>query len=111
METAEIAFSKPSTLERLRQPVENDFQAVNQLILKELASPVPLVNTITRHIVQSGGKRLRPLIVLLTARACGYHTTDVEHQELAAIIEFIHTATLLHDDVIDNAILRRRRLP
>ncbi|CAN7950639.1 unnamed protein product, partial [Ixodes hexagonus] len=76
------------------------------LILSELSSRVPLVQTITHHIVQSGGKRLRPLVVLLTARACGYNK-GVEHQELAAIIEFIHTATLLHDDVIDKSDLRR----
>lgn len=106
MKTIEPVFSTFPTIETLSQPVENDFQAVNALILSELYSHVSLVQTITHYIVQSGGKRLRPLVVLLTAHACGYNK-GVEHQELAAIIEFIHTATLLHDDVIDKSDLRR----
>ncbi len=66
-----------------------------------------LINQIGHYIVNSGGKRLRPLLVLLSARACGYHGT--RHIDLAAIIEFIHTATLLHDDVVDGSELRRSR--
>ena len=93
-------------IESLRYPVQEDVEAVDTLIIKELASRIPLIETITHHIIQSGGKRLRPLVVLLTARACGYKQ-DTEHQELAAIIEFIHTATLLHDDVIDKSRKRR----
>ena len=93
-------------IESLRYPVQKDIEAVDILITKELASHIPLIKTITHHIIQSGGKRLRPLVVLLTARACGYKQ-DTEHQELAAIIEFIHTATLLHDDVIDKSRKRR----
>lgn len=106
MKTTETVFSMFPTVENLSQPVENDFQAVDALILSELSSHIPLVQIITHHIVQSGGKRLRPLVVLLTAHACGYRK-GVEHQELAAIVEFIHTATLLHDDVIDKSDLRR----
>ena len=92
----------------LRQPVQKDIEAVDALIIKELSSHVPLVETITHHIIQSGGKQLRPLIVLLTAKACGYEQ-DTEHQELAAVIEFIHIATLLHDDVVDKSEQRRAR--
>ena len=106
MKKTETVFSTFPTIENLSQPVENDFQAVDALILSELSSHIPLVQIITHYIIQSGGKRLRPLVVLLTAHACGYNR-GVEHQELAAIVEFIHTATLLHDDVIDKSDLRR----
>lgn len=94
------------TLIDIRQPVSTDLRAVDELIRSALISHVPLIQTIVEHIINSGGKRLRPLIVLLTAQACGYKG-DSEHHELAAIIEFIHTATLLHDDVIDRSLLRR----
>ncbi len=87
--------------------VAPDFAAVNDLIPRQLTSDVALVEEIGRHIVDSGGKRLRPLLVLLGARACGYEGTD--HVRLAAIIEFLHTATLLHDDVVDRSDLRRGR--
>lgn len=84
-----------------------DMQAVNDLILQRLQSDVVLINQIGAHIVHSGGKRLRPLIVLLAARAAGYQGN--QHIDLAAIIEFIHTATLLHDDVVDNSDKRRNQ--
>jgi len=87
--------------------VAADFSAVNELIPRQLTSDVSLVEDIGRHIVESGGKRLRPLLVLLGARACGYEGSD--HVRLAAIIEFLHTATLLHDDVVDRSDLRRGR--
>lgn len=87
--------------------VAPDFAAVNDLIPRQLTSDVGLVEEIGRHIVDSGGKRLRPLLVLLGARACGYQGTD--HIRLAAVIEFLHTATLLHDDVVDRSELRRGR--
>lgn len=93
-------------LDQIRTPVIQDLNAVDQLIYAELSSNVPLIRTITQHIVKSGGKRLRPLIVLLSARALNYDQ-DTEHHELAAVIEFIHTATLLHDDVVDESTLRR----
>ena len=78
--------------------VENDFKATNQVILEQLQSDVALVNQLGHYIVAAGGKRLRPLLVLMVAKALGYDG-DQQHKT-AAIIEFIHTATLLHDDVV-----------
>ena len=89
----------------IRTLVQADSKAVNQLILARLSSDVALINELGRYIINSGGKRLRPLLVLLASRACGYH--GEHHIELAAVIEFIHTATLLHDDVVDASDLRR----
>jgi octaprenyl-diphosphate synthase len=94
-------------ISRLRQPVAEDVKAVDALILRRLQSDVVLINQIGNYIVNSGGKRLRPLSVLLAARACGYEGT--QHIDLAAVVEFIHTATLLHDDVVDASELRRSR--
>lgn len=87
--------------------VADDFAAVNELIPRQLTSDVKLVEEIGRHIVESGGKRLRPLLVLLGAGACGYQGNA--HIRLAAVIEFLHTATLLHDDVVDRSDRRRGR--
>ena len=87
--------------------VGDDLAAVNRTIRSRLTSDVVLVNRIAEHIIGSGGKRLRPLLVLLTARALGYGGD--RHIELAVIVEFIHTATLLHDDVVDDSQLRRGR--
>ncbi|MGV6807304.1 MAG: polyprenyl synthetase family protein [bacterium] len=86
---------------------KEDFQAVNQLIIDQLHSDVPMVENIGHYIIDAGGKRLRPLVVLLAAKALSYEGT--RHVELAAVIEFIHTATLLHDDVVDTSELRRGR--
>ncbi|MBN1379862.1 MAG: octaprenyl diphosphate synthase [Gammaproteobacteria bacterium] len=86
-------------------PVAEDMAAVNRLISVRLRSDVALINQLGTYIINSGGKRLRPLLVLLSARACGY--CDHQHVQLAAIVEFIHTATLLHDDVVDASELRR----
>jgi len=94
-------------LSDIRGPVAEDFQAVDRLILRRLESDVVLINQIGHYIVNSGGKRLRPLAVLLSARACGYN--GERHIDLAAVVEFIHTATLLHDDVVDGSELRRNR--
>lgn len=90
------------------KPVQSDFEAVNQLIITQLHSDVELVENIGHYLVESGGKRLRPLLTLLASGALGYDGKD--HLKLAAIIEFIHTATLLHDDVVDVSALRRGRL-
>ena len=87
--------------------VGDDMAAVNRTIRSRLTSDVVLVNQIAEHIIGSGGKRLRPLLVLLAARALGYG--GERHIELAVIVEFIHTATLLHDDVVDDSQLRRGR--
>ncbi|MCQ4163948.1 polyprenyl synthetase family protein [Tahibacter harae] len=84
-----------------------DMQAVDNLIRGRLASDVVLINQISAHIIGGGGKRLRPMLHLLAARAAGYQGSD--HIQLAAVIEFIHTATLLHDDVVDESDLRRGR--
>ena len=87
--------------------VEADFSAVNQLIRSSLSSHVPLVEEISTYLIEAGGKRLRPLLVLLTANACGYRAD--KHINLATVIEFLHTAMLLHDDVVDASDLRRGR--
>ena len=87
------------------QLAEGDMRAVNTLIQQRLYSDVVLINQLSHYIISSGGKRLRPLLALICARACGYQ--DNRHIDLAAIIEFIHTATLLHDDVVDESELRR----
>ncbi len=87
--------------------IADDMKAVNEVILRRLRSDVALINQIGAYIVNSGGKRLRPMIVLLAAGASGYRGTH--HIDLAAIIEFIHTATLLHDDVIDESAMRRNQ--
>ena len=93
--------------EQLRSVVSADFNAVNQFVIDQLYSEVELVESIGHYIVDAGGKRLRPLLVLLTAKACGIKTD--QHISMAAVIEFIHTATLLHDDVVDMSTLRRGR--
>ena len=87
--------------------VREEFAAINRLIPTQLTSDVALVEEIGRYIVESGGKRLRPLLVLLSARGCGFDGN--RHVVLAAVIEFLHTASLLHDDVVDRSELRRGR--
>lgn len=87
--------------------VTRDFDEVNALIMRQLHSRVPLVEKIGHYIISAGGKRLRPLVVLLSARACGLE--DPRQHSLATIIEFLHTATLLHDDVVDISDQRRGR--
>lgn len=104
---APIEAAPPPDLKRLLAPVAEDMVAVDRCIRDRLGSEVPLVNTVADYIVAGGGKRLRPAVVLLTARALGY--TGQHHVLLAAVIEFIHTATLLHDDVVDESSLRRGR--
>lgn len=95
------------SFESVKALVEGDLRQVDAVIRNRLASDVVLVNQIAEYIVGSGGKRLRPLLVAVVARACGYR--GERHCEAAAIIEFIHTATLLHDDVVDGSKLRRGR--
>ena len=84
-----------------------DMAGIDALIRRRLASDVVLINQVAEHIISAGGKRLRPMLVALAGRACG--GDGAEHHQLAAIIEFIHTSTLLHDDVIDESDLRRGR--
>jgi octaprenyl-diphosphate synthase len=94
-------------LEEIRALVMEDLQSVDQTIVERLASDIVLVNQVSQYIIGAGGKRLRPLSVVLAARACGHQ--GQKHVPAAAIIEFIHTATLLHDDVVDGSDLRRGR--
>jgi len=94
-------------IEQIKNLVADDMQAVDQLIQQRLSSEVVLVNQLSHYIINSGGKRLRPLLSLMASRAYGYEGD--QHFNLAAIIEFIHTATLLHDDVVDESALRRGR--
>jgi octaprenyl-diphosphate synthase len=98
------------TLDEIRGLVAADLVAVDGVIRTRLASAVPLVSQVAEHIVAGGGKRLRPLIVLLSAHAAaGGRPLGARHLEAAGFIEFIHTATLLHDDVVDHSDLRRGR--
>jgi len=92
-------------IEEIRTLVSDDLAAVDRLIRVRLKSEVALVDQVSTYIIGSGGKRLRPLLVLLAARAAGYH--GERHIDAAALIEFIHTATLLHDDVVDGSSMRR----
>lgn len=88
-------------------PVAADMASVDRLIRTRLRSEIVLVNQVSEYIIGAGGKRMRPMLLLLVANALGYHGTA--HHELAAVIEFIHTSTLLHDDVVDESDLRRGR--
>jgi octaprenyl-diphosphate synthase len=96
------------SLSAIRHTVQADLEATDALILSRFASDVVLINQIGHHIINSGGKRIRPLLVLLSAKACGYQGNY--HHTLAAVIEFIHTSTLLHDDVVDDAGTRRGKV-
>ena len=93
------------SISTIRTLAADDMQAVDACIRERLSSPVVLINQLSEYIVRSGGKRLRPLLAVLAARACGYR--GEKHITLAAVVEFIHTATLLHDDVVDASELRR----
>ena len=103
----EALFSPDASfsLADLKNLTANDMLRVNQVITENLASDVVLINQLSHHIIYSGGKRLRPVLVLLSAKACGY--TGDDDALLAAVVEFIHTATLLHDDVVDASEMRR----
>ncbi|MEW6760361.1 MAG: octaprenyl diphosphate synthase [Pseudomonadota bacterium] len=91
----------------IAQSIAADMESVNTVIRQRLHSEVSLVNQIAEYIISAGGKRIRPVLVLLLANAYGYKGSA--HHELAAVVEFIHTATLLHDDVVDESSMRRGR--
>lgn len=93
--------------QQIRSLIQTDLNKVNLFIVDQLYSEVALVESIGHYIVDAGGKRLRPMLVLLAAKACGVKSD--QHIDMAAVIEFIHTATLLHDDVVDMSTLRRGR--
>jgi octaprenyl-diphosphate synthase len=95
------------TIEAIRKFIASDMDAVDRVIRARLHSDVALIRQVAEYIIGSGGKRLRPAILILSAGAFGYRGT--QHHDLAAVIEFIHTATLLHDDVVDESALRRGR--
>lgn len=97
-------WAKPS-IEALTELTQTDIQKVNQTIIDHMESPVILIPQVAGHIIGAGGKRLRPMLTLAAARMCGYDGD--RHIGLAACVEFIHTATLLHDDVVDDSDLRR----
>lgn len=105
MSEAALKSSRPYTLDDLRSLTGEDMLRLNQVITDNLASEVVLINQLSQHIILSGGKRLRPMLVMLAARACDYRGED--DALLAAVVEFIHTATLLHDDVVDDSDMRR----
>ena len=91
--------------DRLLGLLADDMTATNQLIIARMNSKVSLIPQLASYLVAAGGKRLRPLLTLASARLCGYQ--GVRHHGLAACVEFIHTATLLHDDVVDESDMRR----
>ena len=105
MSEAAINPGNSFSLDDLKILTDADMRRVNQVITDNLASEVVLINQLSQHIILSGGKRLRPMLVMLSARACDYQGED--DALLAAVIEFIHTATLLHDDVVDDSEMRR----
>jgi octaprenyl-diphosphate synthase len=108
MSTPAESLNGPShDFARIRDLAAADMQRVDALIRRRLASDVVLINQIADHIIASGGKRLRPMLHVLAAGAAGYH--GEQQIKLAAVIEFIHTSTLLHDDVVDESDLRRGR--
>ncbi len=94
-----------ATLEPVQRLIADEMSAVDQVIRRRLHSDVVLIRQVSEYIINGGGKRLRPALVLLTAGACGY--SGNAHYQLAAVVELIHTATLLHDDVVDDSDLRR----
>lgn len=100
-------MSTPSRQNLISLSIASNMEAVNRVIQQQLHSDVPLVNQIAHYIIGAGGKRIRPALVLMFANAHGYQGRH--HHDLAAIVEFIHTATLLHDDVVDESSLRRGR--
>ena len=107
MDNATPLTTEPTTdaLARLTALLEAELQATNEAIVARMDSPVALIPQLAAHIVAAGGKRMRPLLTLAAAKLCGY--TGGRQVNLAACVEFIHTATLLHDDVVDESLLRR----
>src|SRR5881628_424739 len=101
------ATSTIHTMADVWEAYRDELEGVEDQVRKNLDSSVTLVNTVAAHILSGGGKRIRPLLLLLCARLCGYSAKD--HLILGSLVEYIHTATLLHDDVVDDADLRRGR--
>ena len=109
MHSAEArTLERQGPIDWLHGLVQSDMAVVDRLIHERLASAAPLIPDLARHLVDSGGKRLRPMLAVAAARLHGYHGAN--HVRLAAAVEFIHTATLLHDDVVDASALRRGKI-
>ena len=104
---AEAPGGKAPSLDPLLALVAADMNQVNAVILERMKSEVPLIPELAGHLIAGGGKRMRPMLTLACARLLGYGGT--RHHKLAAIVEFIHTSTLLHDDVVDGSGMRRGR--
>jgi len=100
-------FAKAPSIDRLQALVGRDLEAVNRIIIERMQSPVAMIPELAGHLIASGGKRLRPMLLLAASKLLGYEGT--RQHALAAAVEFIHTATLLHDDVVDGSDLRRGR--
>ena len=104
-QAATLEKPKTASLDALYGLIHEDLQGVDRLILDRVKNEIPLIHSVAQHIIASGGKRIRPALTLISARLCGY--LGECHIPLAAAVEFIHTATLLHDDVVDESKLRR----
>lgn len=102
------AGNRAASIEPLLALVKADMEEVNRLILNKCGSDVALIPEVARHLIDSGGKRLRPMLTIASAQMCGYEGAN--HVVLAAAVEFMHTATLLHDDVVDESNLRRGKM-
>ncbi|CAN5148000.1 polyprenyl synthetase family protein [soil metagenome] len=102
-----VTAPPPLALADLLAPIADDMKEVDRVIRRRLSSDIALINTVADYIIAAGGKRLRPALLLLVAQALGHR--GPHRHEMAAVIEFIHTATLLHDDVVDESSLRRGR--
>ena len=108
MSAVAIQPDQSLSFEHILSPVAPSFHRLEQRIAQELSSQVPLIEQVAQYTISSGGKRLRPLLTLLSAQACGY-SSGPDHETMAIIVEFLHTASLLHDDVVDESPLRRGR--
>ena len=97
--------SKNTAFTELKNFVDSELNKTSEIINEKLSSEVPLINELAGHLVNSGGKRIRPILTIATAKMYGY--SGNRHTNLAACVEFLHSATLLHDDVVDTSILRR----
>ncbi len=106
--TADNKSSVASSIQPLVDLVSDDMEKVNQLILSKTGSDVGMIPQVANHLIDSGGKRLRPMLTIAAAQMSGYK--GIHHVTLAASVEFMHTATLLHDDVVDQSDMRRGRL-
>ena len=102
-------MTPPPSLSSILQPIDADMRKLDDVIKNSLSSDVALINQISQYLIEAGGKRLRPALLFLISNALSHHQTIGYRHEIAAVLEFIHTATLLHDDVVDESELRRGR--